>query len=315
MIKWGFIGCGDVVEHKSGKPFWKEQDSEVVAVMCRNIDRAKAFAKKYGIENYYDDVSELLKNPEVDAVYIATTPDSHMTLAKQAIAAKKAVYVEKPMGINALECEQVLEYAKEQNVPLYVAYYRRALPYFQTIKKLVDDGEIGQIRSVNIVHYGKKPSSDELVWRRDPKIAGGGLFHDLGCHTLDILDYIISPIAQVCGMHDNQRALFESEDTFSASFLFENGVIGTGLWCFDVSDKLEKVQIIGNEGRIEFSVYGNVLEVIKNGEISRTEFTHPKFIQQPMIYNVIASLQGKEQALSTGETAIRTTKIIDEITK
>lgn len=314
MIKWGFIGCGDVVENKSGKPFWLDGKSTVDAVMCRNIDSAKDFAKRYNIKNYYNDVDILLANEDIDVVYIATPPSTHMMYAKKAIMAKKSVYVEKPMGINTQECMEVLELANKNKVSIFVAYYRRALPYFQDIKNMVDSGEIGEIRTVNIMHYAKKPANDDLVWRRDPEISGGGLFHDLGCHTLDILDYIISPISEVYGTCENQRKLFKSVDSVCASFKFENGVLGTGLWCFDVNEKNEKVQIIGNDGMIEFSVYGNEIKLIKN-TTKTLEYKHPSFIQEPMIHNVIFSLMGEKEALSTGNSAIRTTQIIEKITE
>lgn len=315
MINWGFIGCGDVVEHKSGKPFWLDGQSTVRAVMCRNLNSAENFAKKYNVPEFFDDANKVINNKNIDAIYIATPPNTHMMYAKQAILAGKAVYVEKPMGLNFEECQEVLELANEKNVHLFVAYYRRALPYYQKIKEIIDNNEIGEIRSVNILHFTKKPENQELVWRRDSKIAGGGLFYDLGCHTLDILDYIISPIKEVYGFSDNKRKLFESDDTVSCSFKFENGVIGTGLWCFDVDEKLEKVQIIGNQGRIEFQVFGTKLCVIKNDTSEEFQFIHPEFIQEPLIHNVINALNSENKALSTGETAIRTTKIIDKITK
>ncbi|MFI3226362.1 MAG: Gfo/Idh/MocA family oxidoreductase [Clostridia bacterium] len=316
MIRWGFIGCGDVVEHKSGKPFWVDGQSEVVAVMCRNIDSAKVFAEKYNIADYYDDASKLIANPNVDAIYIATPPSTHMPYAKEVINAGKPVYVEKPMGMNGVECQEVVDLAREKGVPLFVAYYRRGLPYFQAVKKMIDDGEIGQVRSVNITHYTGKPRANEPYWRREADISGGGLFHDLGCHTLDVLDYIVGPIAEVYGMHANQRDLYDTEDIVIANFKFENGVYGTGNWCFEASDKKEQVDIVGNDGRIEFSVYSfNKLKVIKNGECKEIEIASPDFVQEPLIHNVISTLRGETTPLSTGETAVRTTRVIDAITK
>ncbi len=313
MIRWGFIGCGDVVEKKSGKPFNLQGKSEVTAVMCRNIDKAKSFAQRHGIKEYYDDADKIILNKNVDAIYIATTPDSHMPYAKRAIEAGKPVYVEKPMGLNTAECEEVMELAKKKNVPLFVAFYRRGLPFFTHIKKIIDTGEIGGIRCVNIVQYKKKPVEIKPDWRRDVAVAGGGLFHDLGCHTLDIIDFLVSPITEVNGFKCNNRKLYDSDDTVSCSFMFENGAMGTGLWCFDTNTEIDRVEIIGNSGKLEFPVFGNTLTITKSGETTQTQIANPSFVQQPLIHNVIASLLGESSALSTAETAIRTARVMDKI--
>lgn len=313
MIKWGFIGCGDVVEKKSGKPFNLDGESEVLAVMCRTLDKAKDYATRNGVKEYYDDAEKIFSHEDIDAVYIATTPDTHMPYAKRAIEAGKAVYVEKPMGVNLEECYEVMDLAKEKNVPLFVAFYRRVLPYFVEIKKFLDDGEIGQIRSVSVIQYKKAPDSDEKTWRRVPELSGGGLFHDVGCHTLDILDFLIAPIKKVSGNTSNQRKMFDCDDTVSCSFEFENGIIGNGLWCFDVEQDKDLVTIVGNDGILEFVVFGNEVFITKNGETRRIEYNHPAFIQEPMIHNVIRSLAGKEEARSTDKTAIRTVKVMEKI--
>lgn len=312
MLKWGFIGCGDVVEHKSGKPFNYENKSEVVAVMCRNLNKAKDFAQRHNIKEFYDDADKIIYNENIDAIYIATTPNTHMPYAKKAIEAGKIVYVEKPMGLNIAECEEVIELANEKNIPLFVAYYRRALPFFTHIKKLIDEKEIGEIRTVSLIQY-KKKTEQSHAWHRVPEISGGGLFHDIGCHALDILDFLISPIKEVHGFNENQRNLFDCDDSISCSFKFENGVIGTGLWCFDVDCNIDQVEIIGNNGSIKFPVFGNKMTITKNGEPEEIEISHPEFVQQSSIYNVIDSLLGECEALSTGETALRTVKVMEKI--
>lgn len=310
MIRWGFIGCGDVVQKKSGKPFQLEGESEVVAVMCRTIAHAKAYAEEHHIPYFYDDGDALIANEQVDAVYIATPPSTHMEYAKKAIAAGKPVYVEKPMGINKKECEEVLALSKEKQVPLFVAFYRRGLPMFQEIKQRLANGEIGEIRSLTIKQYTKAPQNDS-GWRRDPSISGGGLFHDLACHTLDVLDYIMGPIETGSGFHDNQKQQFNCDDIVTASFRFKSGVLGTSIWCFDVAENLDEVEIIGNKGKFSFPVFGNKLSIIKEDKETLIEFTHPAFIQEPLIHNMIHALNHGIQPLSTGDSAFRTVEIMD----
>ncbi len=312
MIHWGFIGCGDVVERKSGKPFWQAGKSEVVAVMCRNIERAKSFASRNDIAHYYDDVMQLIADPAVDAIYIATPPSTHMPYAKLALEAGKPVYVEKPMGLAVAECEEVWQLAQQKNIPLFVAYYRRALPYYVTVKQLLQEGAIGAVRAVNVLHYTAGQGGPE-EWRTNPEIAGGGWFHDMGCHTLDILDEIFGPIVQVTGRAANLSGKTRCADAVSAQFTFENGVLGTAQWCFDAAINKERMQVIGDKGELTFHIMGDVMTLTVGGEEKEIQVPHPAFIQECMIQNVIDCLMGNATAMSTGETALRTARVMEAI--
>ena len=134
IIKWGFIGCGEVTKYKSGPAFQKIENSEVVAVMSRNAEKAKAYARERGIPRWYDDAQELVNDKEVNAVYIATPPSSHATYAIMAMKAGKPAYIEKPMAVTYDECCRINRISHETGVPCFVAYYRRYLPYFQKVK-------------------------------------------------------------------------------------------------------------------------------------------------------------------------------------
>ena len=150
IIKWGFIGCGEVTKYKSGPAFQKIENSEVVAVMSRNGDKAKTYAKERGIPKWYDDAQELIDDEEVNAVYIATPPSSHATYAIMSMKAGKPVYIEKPMAVTYEECCRINRISKETGVPCFVAYYRRYLPYFLKVKSLVEEGHIGNIINIQI---------------------------------------------------------------------------------------------------------------------------------------------------------------------
>ena len=150
MIKWGFIGCGEVTKTKSGPAFQKVEHSEVVAVMSRDGAKAKAYAKERGIKKWYDDAQELIDDPEVNAIYIATPPSSHATYAIMSMKAGKPAYIEKPMAVTYEECTRINRISNETGVPCFVAYYRRYLPYFQKVKELVENGTIGNVINVQI---------------------------------------------------------------------------------------------------------------------------------------------------------------------
>ena len=144
LIRWGIIGCGDVTEKKSGPAFQKADNSELIAVMRRNGKLAEDYAKRNNVPKWYNDAKALINDPDVDAVYIATPPSSHMKYTFEVAEAGKPVYVEKPMGLNYSECLQMIEACDGAGVPLFVAYYRRALPTFLKIKSLIEEKAIGK---------------------------------------------------------------------------------------------------------------------------------------------------------------------------
>jgi predicted dehydrogenase len=319
-IRWGIIGCGEVTEVKSGPAFQKAEHSALVAVMRRNRDLAKDYAQRHGVPKWYDNAESLIHDPEVDAVYIATPPAFHKEYALAVARAGKPVYVEKPMALNYAECEGMIEACEKASVPLFVAFYRRALPRFLKVKQLLDEKAIGEIRFVNVALY-QKPSPNDLDkakqgWRVKPEISGGGYFCDLASHTLDLLIFLLGPINRVRGFASNQAGLYEAEDIVTGIFHFESGAHGVGTWCFSACSDFDAVEIVGTAGKICFSTFGNdpVTLISKKG---RKEFyiEHPPHIQQPLIQTVVNALLGQGLCPSTGRTAAMTNWVMDEMLK
>jgi predicted dehydrogenase len=317
-IKWGIIGCGDVTEVKSGPAFSKVAHSELVAVMRRDAEKAADYARRHSVKKWYSEAQKLVDDPEVNAIYVATPPSSHAFYAKMAIQAGKPVYIEKPMCRTYDECVGVNDLAKKHNVPVFVAYYRRKLPGFLKVKSLIDNGTIGKVRNISIQLYkhAEEEKMDELPWRVDPAIAGGGHFYDLASHQLDFFDYVIGPVNQVCSVVDNHGGLYPAEDIVSASFSFENRVIGNGSWCFNSSSVNDRdvMEIIGTKGRIEFSCFDFVpVKLVNEHGTEHFEYAKPIHVQQPMIEHVVNVLRNAEKPVSTGETGARTNKIMEQI--
>lgn len=320
-VRWGIIGCGDVTEVKSGPAFNKVDGSSLVAVMRRNTDKASDYAKRHKVPKWYSDANKLINDKDVNAIYVATPPDTHAEYTIKALKAGKPVYVEKPMARTYAECIEMVAMAQKSKLPLFVAYYRRALPGFLKVKELIEKGEIGTPRTVNIQLY-KAPKYDELSkvlpWRVDPDIAGGGHFYDLASHQLDYFDFIFGPVKQVKGIAKNLGGLYKAEDTVSATFLFENGVVGTGSWCFSSSyeSNCDRMEIAGETGRISFSCFGFNPIVLEN-TLGRNIFRYekPEHVQLFLIKDVVDELLGKGKSPSTGESGMRTNKIMWKIVK
>jgi len=314
-IRWGIIGVGDVTEVKSGPGFQKAKHSQLVAVMRRNGDLARDFAVRHGVPRWYDAGQALIDDDEVDAVYIATPPHVHKEYTLMAAAAGKPVFVEKPMALDYAECEEMIAACKEAAVPLWVAYYRRMLPRFVTIKHLIETDSIGDIRSVAVTLRKRLGEDDAQVpWRVQPDIAGGGRFLDMGVHTLDFLDYILGPIQSVTGYATNQAGLYPAEDSVVSSFVFESGVTGMGMWCFASPDELDETVIVGTRGTITFSSFDTRAFTMETDEgIETFEIANPPHVHQPLIQTIVDELTGAGECPSTGESAARTTWVADQI--
>jgi predicted dehydrogenase len=318
-IRWGIIGCGAVTEVKSGPALQKAEHSALVAVMRRDGALAADYARRHGVPKWYDNAQALIDDPKVDAVYVATPPYAHKEYTLAAARAGKPVYVEKPMALHHAECQTMIEACAAAGVPLFVAYYRRALPKFRKVKELVEAGAIGPVRCVQVTLYRKANVYDpnRLPWRVQPQLAGGGHFVDLAAHTLDYLDYLLGPIQAVQGLASNLASPYPAEDTVTGSFRFASGVQGTGAWCFCADTRKDEIELMGSHGRITFATFENAEPIVftsEHGE-SHIQIDPPAHIQQPLIQTIVEELNGTGQCPSTGASGARTTWVMEEMIK
>lgn len=320
QINWGFIGCGEVTERKSGPAFNLVEGSRVVAVMSRSSEKASSYAQRHNIPRWHTDAQSLINDPEVNAVYIATPPSSHATYAIMAMKAGKPVYVEKPLAASYLDCQRVMRISRETGVPCFVAYYRRKLPYFNKVQELLLDGAIGKVVNVQI-RFSVPPrdldyNSTSLPWRVQRDIAGGGYFYDLAPHQLDLLQEFFGPIVHVSGFSANRGGLYQTEDTVSASFAFQDGMPGSGSWCFvgHESARTDQIELIGEKGRICFSVFTYSPTVLQTSQ-GKQEITipNPPHVQLPMIEEVVHHLQGIGTCTSDCISATSVNWVMDRI--
>ncbi len=316
-IRWGIIGCGAVTEIKSGPAFQKADGSQLVAVMRRNGDLARDYAQRHNVPRWYDNADLLINDPEVDAIYVATPPSTHKEYTLKAAQVGKPVYVEKPMALNYADCLEMIAACEKAQVQLFVAYYRRALPRFAEIKRLLAKQAIGDIRAVNISLFQKPSPADlggEYNWRVDPATAGAGYFFDLASHTLDLLQHFLGPITEANGIAVNQAGYYAAEDTVGASFAFGNGVLGTGLWCFCAADNVDRTEIVGSHGKIVFPTFMELPVVIeRGGQVEELVIPHPEHVQQPLIQMITNQLLGLGKCPSTGRSGAMTSLVMDTI--
>ncbi len=320
-INWGIIGCGDVTELKSGPAFNKAHNSALVAVMRRDAEKAADYAKRHHIPRWYNDASQLINDPGVNAVYIATPPSSHEQYTIAAIKAGKPVYVEKPMALNYTAALNMANAATAKNVKLVVAHYRREWPLFKKVKELLDDKTIGAPRLAQLEFYRHALTKEELtveknVWRINPAISGGGLFHDLAPHQLDIMYWLFGPANKISGTASNQNRLYEADDTVAGNILFESGMAFKGNWNFNSAESKDHCEIIGSTGKISFSFFsGNNIELVTNNKTTNLIFEALQHVQQTMIEKVVQYYLGETDNPCTGEEGVEVMQWMEEFVR
>ena len=316
-INWGIIGCGNVTEVKSGPPYQQTSGFELSAVMRRDEVKLKDYAKRHNVKTIYTNADDLIHDKNIDAVYIATPPDSHKTFALKVATAGKPCCIEKPLTPSYIESLEIYNAFEERKLPLFVAYYRRSLPRFLKVKEWLDTQFIGEIRHVSS-HLSKPASETDLSktynWRTDGKIAPGGYFDDLASHGLDLLAYLLGNFKDAKGLSLNQQNLYSAKDAITASWLHDSGVTGSGVWNFGCNNHVDETVIYGNNGTIQFSVFHENPIILKSESKNEELFIdNPKHIQTPHVENMRDHLIHGNPHPSTGETALHTSWVMDKI--
>jgi predicted dehydrogenase len=322
IIKWGMIGCGNVTEVKSGPAFNKVPNSVLLAVTSRNAEKAADYAQRHQVPRCYSNRDDLLEDPEINAVYIATPPDAHEEYAIAAMKAGKSVYVEKPMSLNVASSKRMLDAAKLYGAKLTVAHYRREQPVFRKIKALLDEKAIGEIKLITLSYFQSALSKEEMAetknqWRVNPSIAGGGLFHDIAPHQLDLMHYFFGPAEITIGTAARQADLYAADDIVAGILKFKNKAVFTGTWCFSAPSAFRKdlCEIVGSEGRLSFSFFGQpVIELTTEGKTQTISFDALQHVQQPMIEAVVNYFLNQKPNPCSAEIGFEVMHIMDEFT-
>lgn len=319
-IKWGIIGCGNVTEKKSGQAYNKIPNSKLVAVMRRNAEKAADYAARHKVDRWYADADQLLNDAEVNAVSVATPPANHLEYAVAALKKGMGVYVEKPVTRNAAEAQAMADAVKQYNGKLTVAHYRRALPMFLHVKDLIEKKAIGDIRTVQIRMWKSiKPdliANSETNWRVHPELSGGGYFHDLAPHQLDLMLYFFGEPEKYHGYSLNQSNAYPADDHVCGEIVFKNKVVVNGSWSFNVAESqaIDFCEMVGTKGSIRFPFFGNFVSWQNEDGEETLNFTHPEHIQQPMITKIVSYFRGEGPNPCSIEEAVTLMKILDAFT-
>lgn len=321
-VRWAFIGCGNVAEKKSGPAFQKIEGSRVIGVFRRDREKALDYARRHGIPRVYENIDQLLNDPDVNAVYVATPHAFHKPYALMVAQAGKACYVEKPLGINHKDAYEIYDAFRQKGLPLYVAYYRRKLPPFVWLREFLLRGYLGKITGGEMKFirparpHEKNPST--LPWRLKPEISGGGYLFDLGPHLIDYLLYVFEKITVKEAIHENRGGFYEAEDYTLAHLVLGEDIPFEAEWNFTAPEGqgADYIRFTGKRGSVDMPVFGPYpIKVQLDGKDFFFRIDPPEHVQQPLLETIVGELLGRHvQCPSTGLTAVETNRILDEIT-
>ena len=253
-LRWGVVGCGDVVEHKSGPAIAVAQRSRMVVAMRRDAAAARDFARRHGVASWTDDAQQVIAGDAVDLVYVATPPSSHLHYVRAAAAAGKHVLVEKPMALSAAEGREMVAACAAGGVELFVAYYRRFQPHVLRMRSLLAEGAIGRpvqgTIEIAVGGLARRRAAGRQEWRDDPAIAGGGGFVDMGSHRIDLLVWLLGPVAAAHAVAARYHPDLAVEQTAAAVMRMESGALCSASGDFHTGREADRFVIAGEGGSI-----------------------------------------------------------------
>lgn len=319
-ICWGMIGCGDVTEVKNGPGLYSAENSCLIGITNRTKAKAESWVARHGHGKVFDSVADLLADPEIDIVYVATTPDCHKEYAIACAQAGKHCYVEKPIALSYADALEIRDAFAQSGTKVFVAHYRRGMSRYKELRRLLAEGVIGKVRGLQVIRTQPQQESERgeealRPWRVRMDVSGGGFFFESDIHQLDLIDYLVGPAVQWSAVTANGTGVYDGEDVVSLSMLTEQQVMVSGLWCYASHDLLDRFVIFGDKGHIEFQ-YGKDNEPItirtEAGEQKITPFVH-KNIGTENIQDIVNDLLGCGVCHSTLESAMRSLKITDAV--
>lgn len=266
ILRWGVIGAGGIADRRTIPGMLLAKNAQLVAVMEINEEFAERLREKWGALRAYTSVEDLLRDEEIDAVYIASPVGMHAEQAMAAADAGKHILLEKPLTLTAEESQKVVAYCEGKGVKIAAGFMMRFGAYVQAMKQAIADGKIGRVVSA-YAHFTAWLPDSANNWRKNKKASGGGALMDMGVHCIDLIQYIIgSPVKTVAGFHDTLSFNYEVEDSSMVMMRLENGCQCMVQSNFNVPDAAAKwrLEFFGDQGHLMGS---DVIGQIDGGKV------------------------------------------------
>lgn len=315
-VRWGLIGCGDISRKRVAPALRDLPNVDFVAVARAQAELAAAFATEFDARKWYADWRELLADPEIDAVYLATPVHLHAEQTIAAAEAGKHVLCEKPMALNVAECDRMIAACAAQSVKLGIAYYRHFYPVLARVKELLATGTIGQpvLAQINAFEWNDMQPGHPRYWFFTKALAGGGPMMDFGCHRIEVLMNLFGRISAVNAVTDNLLFAREVEDTAAAFFKFESGLRATLTVTHAAFESQDTLDLFGSRGSLHITRLnqGDLRIVTADGEQIEAHPPHAN-IQLPSIVDMTEAILTDRAPRVDGESGREVARIEEAI--
>jgi predicted dehydrogenase len=315
-VHWGVIGAGDIVRKRVAPALIDSPSCDIVAVSRGRPELAAAFAADIGARRWYPRWQEVVADPDVDCVYVATPVDVHAEQTIAAAEAGKHVLCEKPMAMTTAECDRMIAACRAHHVRLGIAYYRHFYPVILRVKAMLESGDIGQpvFAQVNAFEYFDPAPDHPRRWLLDPARAGGGPMMDFGCHRLEVLMHLFGAVRRTAAVTANVVFDRAVEDTAAVLLQFEGGPCAAVTVTHAAEERQDTLQVFGTRGSVHIDELNAGSLRIRTGNQSRVE-SHPpaENIHRPLIDDFVEALLTDREPAVTGEIGRAVAAIEDQI--
>lgn len=315
-INYGIIGFGSYAEKRLIPAFLKTRHARLLAISRRQIDSARSSSLKYNIPYYYSHPIELVKNPDIEVVIVATPPALHEEHAILAAKYRKHILLEKPMTSSAAEMKNIIRYCKRYRVKLMSAFVMRFIDAIQTARELVQGELLGELSYAG-GYMGINASRVQREWLEDPFVSAGGAVADLGSHMLDLLEYVTGKkIIDLKYFLKPRYSPQTIEKNAVISLEFESGIIGSTYLSFTIRRE-SGLTFWGSKGKLSLQNFNRPeeeveLELVSERGIEKIHVLNRQYYALMLDHFAHAILHG-EPLLSNGENGLHNQELLDRI--
>jgi 1,5-anhydro-D-fructose reductase (1,5-anhydro-D-mannitol-forming) len=296
-VGFALVGLGNIAERVASS-LENATGARVVAVRSRDVDKARSFAARHGVPKAYSELEQVLADPAVDAVYLATPNSLHAEQALAALAAGKHVLVEKPMALRADDARAMVAAAAQRSLVLGVGFHLRFHPVHIEIRRMIAEGCIGTPTYAEGL-FGSVADIQPGQWQLEPALAGHGSLAGLGVHLMDLLPWLLGDrIAEVAAISDGPAEGRPVEMLTTAVVRFAGGAQGVLTSSRRLPNARNGVRIYGTEGLLEGE---GTVAVVPAGVLRETDSGETRVHDVPLDDHYRLELESFARAVASGE--------------
>lgn len=298
MVNWLVIGIGDITAKRVIPAIQTEPRSRLYGIVTRDPAKAAPYGARV-----WQDLGEALRDPAIDAVYVATPVSLHAPQTIASLRAGRHVLCEKPVALDYAQAREMVETAAQTGRTLGIAYYRRMYPKIQRAKALVEQGAIGQAVLAVLTNHYWYDASGHGPWRLQPEMSGGGPLYDIASHRIDILNFLFGRPVRASAHLANAVHRYAVEDCATVLVDYENGARGIVDVRWHSRVTRDECRIVGTGGELDLTPMNGPLLRHPGGEENLPAHAN---LHYPCVENFVSAIVDGAHLYASGESSIWT---------